>query len=275
MLSSCVMSFAKWRGKAILREPLVHFLIAGGLLVAAQRLYAHFSKPVIEVTSGWADTLARDYEVQTGHLPDPIERKEMIRMYVENEIIFREAKKQGLIDDPRVRNLMTLIQRESMEPVVADPTDAELEKMRQAEPEAFHFPAEISFEHESFPSEMDIPVGALERLQAGGMPMTSAAIRLPNPMPKTWMPQIEKMFGKDFSHAISEVKRGLWMGPIKSSMGMHFVKVLEYKPSCEMPMNQVRSALVSRWVADRKKAAVTDQAIELSKEYKIILPTEP
>jgi hypothetical protein len=89
------------------------------------------------------------------------------------------------------------------------------------------------------------------------------------------MPQIEKMFGKDFSHAISEVKRGLWMGPIKSSMGMHFVKVLELTPSREMPMNQVRSALVSRWVADRKKAAVTDQAIELSKEYKIILPTEP
>jgi hypothetical protein len=269
------MGFWKIRLSSIMREPLLQFLIAGGLLVAAHRLYVGISRPVIEVTPEWAETLARDFEVKSGHPPDPADRKELIRDYVESEILYREAKKQGMVEDPRVRRLMLLVQREIMEPVVPDPSDAELEKMRQTEPEAFHFPAEIRFEHASFTTAAEIPDGELEALRGGGKAVSPEAMRLPNPMPKTWLPQIEKMFGKDFAAAVSKCKPGEWNGPFKSALGVHFVKVLEYTPSREMPMSQVRSALVSRWTSDRKKAAVTDKVTELARDYRIILPSEP
>jgi hypothetical protein len=42
-----------------------------------------------------------------------------------------------------------------------------------------------------------------------------------------------------------------------------------------MPMNQVRSALVTRWSSDRKAAAVTEKVTALAREYRIILPSEP
>jgi hypothetical protein len=42
-----------------------------------------------------------------------------------------------------------------------------------------------------------------------------------------------------------------------------------------MPMSQVRSALVSRWINDRKKAAVTEKVTELAPAYRISLPQEP
>jgi hypothetical protein len=260
---------------SILREPLLHFLVAGGLLVAAQRLYMDISKPVIEVTPEWAETLANDFEVKSGHPPDPAERRNLIHDYVENEILYREAKKQGMVEDPRVRRLMILVQREVMEPVVPDPSDTELEAMRQKEPEAFQFPAEIRFEHASFATAGEIPDGELEALRAGQRPAATGAMRLPNPMPKTWMPQIEKMFGNEFATAVVKCKPGDWSGPFKSSLGVHFVKVLEYTPSREMPMNQVRSALVTRWSSDRKAAAVTEKVTALAREYRIILPSEP
>jgi len=174
-----------------------------------------------------------------------------------------------------VRRLMILVQREIMEPVVPDPSDAELEKMRQAEPEAFHFPAEIRFEHASFATAGEVPDGELERLRVGGKAGSPEAMRLPNPLPKTWLPQIEKQFGKEFAAELSKCKPGEWNGPIKSLLGVHFIKVLEYTPAREMPMSQVRSALVSRWTGDRKKAAVTEKVTELAREYRIILPSEP
>ena len=261
--------------RLLLREPLVHFVIAGGLLVAAHRLYVGISRPVIEVTPEWVETLARDFEVKSGHPPDVAERKEMIRGYVENEILFREAKKLGILEDPRVRHLMIAVQRENMEPVLPDPSDAELEKMRQMEPGAFHFPAEIGFEHSSFTTVAEIPEGELERLRSGGKGVWPTAMRLPNPLPKTWMPQMEKMFGKEFAGTASRCKLGEWSGPFKSSLGVHFVKVLTYAPSREMPMNQVRSALVSRWMSDQKKAAVTAKANELTRDYRIVLPSVP
>ena len=213
--------------------------------------------------------------MKSGHAPSAEERKELLREYVENEILFREAMKQGMVEDPRVRRLMILVQREAIEPVVPDPSDAELEQMRKNEPEAFHFPAQIRFVHASFTTAEEIPDAQLETLRGGGKPTSSAAMHLPNPMPTTWMPQIERSFGEEFAVAISKCKPGEWNGPIKSNHGVHFVKVLEYTPSREMPMSQVRSALVSRWTSDRKKAAVTEKVTELARDYRIILPSEP
>ena len=89
------------------------------------------------------------------------------------------------------------------------------------------------------------------------------------------MPQIEKLFGAEFAAAVSKCKPGEWRGPFESKMGVYFVRVLEYAPSREMPMSQVRSALVSRWTSERKEEAVTERVTELARDYKIILPSEP
>lgn len=252
----------------------MQFVVIGGLLVGAHRIYLTITRPVIEVTREWADTLARDFELKAGHPPDSDERSTLVRDYVENEILHREAKKQGMEDDPRVRNLMILAEREKLEPVVADPSDAELEKMRAEEPGAFHFPAEISFEHVSFATGAEIPESLLDRLRAGEKPPVPDGMHLPNPLPKTWMPQVGHQFGADFAAAVSNCKVGEWTGPLKSNQGVHFVKLLTYNPPREMPMEQVRPALVSRWSTNRRKAVVTEKVEKLAKGYRIILPAE-
>ncbi len=74
----------------IMHEPLLQLVMAGGLLlVAAHRLCAGISRPVIELTPEWIKTLARDFEVKFGQPPDSAERKKLIRDCVKSEILYR------------------------------------------------------------------------------------------------------------------------------------------------------------------------------------------
>lgn len=260
--------------RSLWSEPLLHFVAAAAVLVCAQRWHEKASRPELRVTKEWLDTLARDYELKVGHQPDSAERTKLLNDYIEEEILFREAQKSGHEEDPRVRHLLALTMRESMEPVVADPSDAELEELRAKNPEAFRFPAEVSFEHASFKSADLIPPGTLETLRGGGTAGMAAGMRLPNPIPETWIPQIGRMFGNDFAVALANCKEGEWSGPITSTRGVHFVKIVKYTPPREMPMAEVRPALITKWSTDRQKTAVSEKVAALRKGYRIIAPQE-
>lgn len=261
--------------KSLLREPLVHFLVMAALLVSAHRLYLAKARPELKLTSEWLDSLCRDFELKSGRKPEPAERVKLAHAYLEEEILCRESLKAGHTDDPRVRGMLATSLREVLEPVIADPSDAELEEYRRRNPESFRYPAGVSFEHASFAKTEEVPAGLLESLRAGSPPPTAAgAMRMPNPMPMTWLPQIEKTFGTDFANGLLEARQGEWTGPLPSSRGVHFIKVIRRDEPREMEMAEVRPALVAKWLEERRKAAVSEKVADMRRGYRIELPAD-
>lgn len=258
--------------KSLLREPLLHFTLVAALLVGAHRLYSAHSRPEVRVTPEWLDSLARDYELKTGRPPDDTERVNLAHAWLENEILCREALKTGHTDDPRVRGLLAAIMRETLEPVIADPTDADLEAFRRQHPEPFRYPAQVSFEQATFAHAEEIPAGLLEKLRTGTPPPQAAALRLPNPMPLTWLPQLEKTFGADFAASVVAAPPGEWTGPLTSSRGVHFIKVVRYEAEREMPIEDVRPALIAKWLEAQRNAAVSAKVAGMRANYRIELP---
>jgi hypothetical protein len=260
--------------KPLLREPLLHFVVIASVLVGAQRLYQKHSRPVVAVTPEWLETLARDHELRSGRKPDAAQRVKLAHGFLEDEILYREALKLGNVADPRVRQALITTLREALEPVVADPPDSELEKLRQESPERYSFPAQVSFEHASFATAADLPAGLLESLRGGASPPPAPAMRLPNPLPMTWLPQLERMFGAEFARAVVAAKPGEWTGPLTSSRGVHLVKVLQLSPARAMPLAEVRPALVTQWIAARQQAVVAEKVAALRRGYRVVLPPE-
>ncbi|MCW1925084.1 peptidylprolyl isomerase [Luteolibacter arcticus] len=258
--------------KSLLREPLLHFTLVAALLVGAHRLYSAHSRPEVTVTPEWLDSLARDFELKSGRAPNETERANLAHAWLENEILCREALKAGHTDDTRVRGLLAAIMRETLEPVIADPSDADLEAFRRQHPEPFSYPAQVSFEQATFTKEDKIPAGMLKMLRAGEPPPQAEALRLPNPMPMTWLPQLEKTFGTEFAAAVVAAKPGEWTGPLTSSRGVHFIKVVRYDAPREMPIEDVRPALVAKWLEAQRNAAVSAKVAEMRANYRIELP---
>ena len=196
----------------------------------------------------------------------------MAHQELEQEILYREALKQGQIDDPRVRGLLAAILREQLEPVLADPSDEELRKYRADHPDAYQFPEQISFTHVSFAKMKDIPEGVLERLRAGETVIGDPAVKLANPLPMTWLPQLKTLFGDPFVTALETCKPGEWSGPLASERGVHFVKLIERRAPREMSFDEVKPALTSQWLKDKRAEVVSAKVAEMRRGYRVVLP---
>jgi hypothetical protein len=252
------------------REPLVHFVFAAACLLLLHRL---FVKPAIEVSPQLVSGLTKEYENRLGREAAPAEVKRLVHEYLEDEVLYREAINSGLIHDNHVRTLLVETMRKSLRPVVSPPTDAELTALRAETPEIYRLPAKLSFEHVTFKDQASVPVGLLETLQ-GGAPMAGLGdpIQISNPLPATFQPQLEHMFGADFTAALLKCKVGVWSGPIPSLRGVHFVKVITHEEAHDMPLEQIRSTLASQWTTVEENASISKQVLTLQNSYRVHLP---
>lgn len=254
----------------IRQEPLIHFLVAACLLLAAQ----HFLlRPQIAISPQMVNGLRKDYEARLGRTATEEEVSKLVDGYLEDEILFREAQRSGLMNDNRVRGLLVQTMRSAMRPAIDPPTDKDLEALRAETPDIYRLPAQVSFEHVSFEKEESIPPGLLDQLR-GGTAATGLGdlARMANPLPLTFQPQLERMLGREFVQTLLGAEKGTWSGPFKSLRGFHFVRVIERKEPQDMPMEQVRSTLASQWNTVRENAAISEKARELRSAYRISLP---
>lgn len=254
-------------------SPLVHFLLIALLLAGAHAFYLKFGKKVVQVSREWVEVLEKDFSMQIGRAPTEDERKVLVVQQVRNEILCQEALAEGHLEDPRVRRLLASIMREKLEPVVGEPNDDELKRFREIEPASWRAPEQVSFDHVSFVGGLqEAGTEVLARLRAGEVIKDERKVALPNPMPMTWMPQIEKMMGKEFSDALKKMPEGEWQGPVESSLGVHFVRVVRRAPEHDMPFESVRSALETKWIEEKKDEAVRAAVDAARSRYRVSVP---
>ncbi len=87
--------------KRLLREPLLHFLLIGALALLLQAtgfdlLRNFLTPPRIEISQADRERLAARWLNETGRHPTSAELQAMLRQYIDEELMFREALRLGL-----------------------------------------------------------------------------------------------------------------------------------------------------------------------------------
>src|SRR5688572_20042349 len=93
---------------AAAREPLVHFLLLGGLLFAVDRrlhpLAARDDTRAVVVTRAVRAELEKGFTDAQGRAPSNEETEKLVAAWVDEEVLFREGLARELDrNDPRVR----------------------------------------------------------------------------------------------------------------------------------------------------------------------------
>ncbi len=92
----------------LLRAPLLHFLLVGGLAFALLPA----PRPVIVLDAGAVEALRRSWSAQQGRLPTPSEQAALTQQLLDDEILLREAWSRGVPDrDPVVAERLERIGR--------------------------------------------------------------------------------------------------------------------------------------------------------------------
>lgn len=280
---------AVWR--RWLREPLVQFLLIGGVLFAA---HARLNPPVearlpasqIRLTANDLDQMAMVWALKWQRPPTPEEMARLIDDKVRGEILYREALALGLDQDDTIVKRRLAQKMEFLAEDMSGIRDPEREELRvwfEQNRERFALPGRMSFRHVYFsPDErgQEARAGAAKALPALlGEPAESAtaaslgdrfmfsdyyADRVPE--------QVASVFGTTFAQALTTLAPGVWQGPIESGLGWHLVYVDSLSPGRVPAFEEVEVEVKGEWISGQRAEAKSKAFAAMRARYEIVLP---
>jgi parvulin-like peptidyl-prolyl isomerase len=273
--------------KAVLREPLVHFLLLGGLLFLYFEWRGGSGGPGsswIVVTPGQIEHLASGFGRTWQRPPTDAELKGLVDDYVKEEIATREAVGMGLDrDDTIIRRRL----RQKLEFLVEDaasaalPNDAELQAWLDAHPESFQAEPQLAFRQVYVSPERRGPRAAadaaelLARLRKGGPDVATERLGDPSMLPaeEALIPlrEVERSFGNDFAQVLLTIQPGRWTGPVESPYGLHLVLVRERGAAVKPALSEIRPMLEREVLAERRKRDLDALYARLLEKYTVTI----
>lgn len=241
----------------IVREPLLHFLIAGAVLFMFNGYYggvdASERRIVLDATQ--VSRLAGQWQQQWRRPPDTRELDGLIREYIKEEVYFREAMRLGLdVDDPiirrRLRTKMEFLATAQVEN--ATPNDAELVRYYTANKARYAADPAYSFEQRYYGED---EAGARRAVGLLNMGENLPALLLPLPieMEKASASEVSRTFGDDFADTLRSLPLTKWTGPVRSGYGWHAVRIRAVDAPNVPPLADIAQRVSNDWRAETKK----------------------
>ena len=271
----------------VLREPLLHFLVAGvGLFCAySWRSQSGAERPgavrPVRIGAGDVQWLRQTWALQWQREPTPQELHSLVTEFLREELLAREAREMGLDQDDTVvrrrlaQKLTFLIEDNAR---LAEPTEDELRRCYEAHPERFRSEARVSFAHIYFnPGRRKDAAGdakaVLASLSSAAVADAAAGDRLliEPEFHDADRQTVAGSFGRDFASAVFALEPGQWRGPIESGFGLHLVRVSESKPGGERAFAEVRAQVRDGWERDRQAGVIDQYLADLRKKYGVLV----
>lgn len=263
-----------------LREPLVHFVLLGSVVFAVHQWVAppRLTNRIV-VSDAILRGLRQEHLRQNGALPTPEEEAALIQRFVDNEILYREAIAEGLDrGDLIVRR--RLVQKmefvlEGEEPI-PEPTDAALQAYLEAHAERYAVAARVALTQvfvstDQHGADTERTAAALrQQLEAGADPSTLGDPFLRG---REFSPRTERdlagIFGAAFAAQVMTLPAGGWSAPLRSSYGLHLVRVTERAAGRQPSLNEVRTEVLRDWQEERRGAADAAALARLRQRYEV------
>ena len=269
-----------------LREPLLHFAVAGAILFGG---YSWLNNPradttavePVRISEGDVRWLKQTWSSQWLREPSAEELKGLVDDLLNEKLLAHEAEAIGLGEDDTIirrrlaQKLKFLVEDTAQ---LAEPSEAELRQFYAANTLHFETPGRLSFRQVYFNPEHRTDArtdakAALAALSAQGEAEPTAGDRLlfGDSFDDTDELALSQMFGADFAHEVFALEPGAWQGPIKSGYGLHLVLVTHRTPTMPKPFETVRDAVLAEWRTAKQTEVSRDYLAELRKKYGVEL----
>ena len=272
----------------LLREPLIHFLLLGGLLFA---LYSFLNKDevdpadyTIHITQSDVDRLVKAYQKNWNSLPDSATLAAIIDDEIKTELLYREALRMNLDhNDEIIRRRL----KQKYEFLVKDlvsldqVTEEELQSFYKEHTHLYQRPSAISFHQIYFsPDQRRNPQQDAQTLFAQVHNQKASAsfeqngdnFHLPNHFVRKDKESVRQAFGKQFADALFQINQQGWVSPIPSGYGYHLVNIDTIVPPQALSFDQVKERIEQDW-QQQQQVLYNERLFEnLRSQYKIEYP---
>jgi len=265
------------------REPILHFLLIGGLLffVYGRLNPADPAAERIVVSQAVVADLSSQYQARWMRPATKQELAGLVESYVRDEILYREGLALGLDrDDPvikrRVRHKLEVVAEEQL--ARDAPSDADLTAYLARHAERFARPGTVSFEQIFFAAAT--PAAEVQAARAAASRGSDLArLGQPSMLPRSAQNAPLDLTARDFGAAFAAELEGLpldeWTGPVRSAFGQHLVRVTARTPALTPPLAEVRAAVAREWENERRMASLAENYKVLRGRYEVVIEAAP
>jgi peptidyl-prolyl cis-trans isomerase C len=270
-------------GSRVAREPLFHFFVVGALLFAlGQQHKAATDTYRIVVTPERVAKLEADYRAQFGQGPSPAGRQRLVDQWIDEEVLFRQAKAMKLDQDDEIvrRRLvqkMQFLQQDLSPP--AEPSEADLQAFYRAHAALYAAPARVSFSHIYFSPDHGEAAGRAAALAALAR-LDDSTVRAPergDNFPDLYdyagfgPDEATRLFGDtEVAHALFTAPTGKWSGPFRSGYGWHLIRVSSVEPAHSPPLAEIHDRVRADAIAATQATANRRAFARLKSRFTVV-----
>lgn len=267
--------------KRFLREPLIHFVIIGGLVFgihgAGDTGSPTADETVFEVSQLQVERIVGQFEIAWRRPASADEVAALIEDFVREEVYYREALALGLDRDDaiirrRLRQKMEFLSQGAMSAL--EPDEATLEAHHAAHPERFSASARVTFRQIALEDQTDV-AAVRAAIELGADPMSlGRRVMVPPLMEGVGALAVDAAFGPGFFEGVVRLPPGDWQGPVISAYGPHLVELLAVEKDTLMPFESVRPLVLQDWQREAAENARDAHYAALRARYRVVLPQE-
>jgi PPIC-type PPIASE domain len=266
-----------WR--SALREPLFYFIVAGGLVFGADAALRRDSD-TIRVTPAVRAEVTRSLQARLGRPPDAGEIQSGIEGWRQEQALYREGVKMGLLgDDPVVRAHIAskLLNVAREREVLPEPTDAELRDFFERHRSAFTTPPTYDFDV-VFVAKTDADARAGARADADRVLAELRGGASPEGL-GDWLPRghrytrespadVASLFGEQAAKEMPRYAAGEW-NVVAGPRGLYALRVIAADRG-EPDFATLRPALALAFDAERRDSAALAYARQVEGHYRFV-----
>ena len=256
----------------LLREPLVWFFAVGIVLFATDDYFSRQPGRVV-VDEGVRSRLDKLWQVQTGNSATLKELESLVQNWIREEVFYREALRMGLDrDDSIVRRRLVQKLGFLIEEVEEEGDQAQaVQEYYQVNTADYSLPVRYSFSQIFFTDGSRL-VELQTKLEQGddwrGLSETSM---LNSSYASRSEKEITAIFGRPFVGYLHSLVQGKWVGPIKSSFGLHLVRLERLIPTETTPLAYIEKRVYADYLQHRREVVTEAFYQDLLGSYEIVL----
>ncbi len=273
----------------LIKEPLVHFLLIGAALFVIYGLIdkqdAEDQGKVVTITAGEIKWLSETWQKRWNRPPTVEEREGLIKQYLREMILYREAVAMDLDrDDTVIRRRMA----QKLEFLTQDmvtpppPTEDELQSYFAEHMDRYQQPDLITFTHVFFDPDKrgnqtlkDAEIVKTELIALQQPPQDARSFgdqfMLQSYYPERSEADVAKLFGSGFAGPVFKLAPQQWHGPVLSGYGTHLVYVHDRQETPPPEFNEVEEQVKEDWTNDQREQLYEQYIAGLMESYDVTI----
>jgi hypothetical protein len=260
-----------------LREPLLHFVLAGGLLFAIDAaIEARTVDPnEIVLTAGVEAELRKIHVDEAGREPTAAEMKAMQRRWFDNELLYREGLSMGLdrgdsgIRDRVIFKALSVVDAGLQRPKADEAT---LRAWFAQHQERYNEPPRVDLFEAVMPGQPDAAAVAAfaQALNDGKADTSTSGLRVFRSRP---LASIKQAFGEDFANQLADVPLKQWQA-MQTAQGPRAMMVEVRHAGQTVRFEDVSDTVQKDWFDQRMAELRTDAVRALTEKYSLRVASE-